>query len=80
MAWITIIKHSEAKGLLKRQYDAAIKRADKIWNRSLPADMKQYNQNIWRNQYPSGNDGQVLIIVNRLQSLDLLNEYIILLC
>ena len=32
MAWITIIKHSEAKGLLKRQYDAAIKRAAKIWN------------------------------------------------
>jgi len=32
MAWIHIIKHSEAKGLLKRQYDAAIKRAAKIWN------------------------------------------------
>ena len=32
MAWITIIKHSEANGLLKRQYDAAIKRAAKIWN------------------------------------------------
>jgi len=32
MAWITIIKHSEAKGLLKRQYDAAFKRAAKIWN------------------------------------------------
>ena len=32
MAWITIIKYSEAKGLLKRQYDAAIKRAAKIWN------------------------------------------------
>jgi len=26
MAWLTIIKYSEAKGLLKRQYDAAIKR------------------------------------------------------
>ncbi len=32
MAWIHIIKHSEAKGLLKRQYDAAVKRAAKIWN------------------------------------------------
>ena len=32
MAWITIIKHSEANGLLKRQCDAAIKRAAKIWN------------------------------------------------
>ncbi len=30
MAWISIIKHSEAKGLLKRQYDAAIKRD--AWN------------------------------------------------
>ena len=32
MAWVTIIKYSEAKGLLKRQYDAVIKRTAKIWN------------------------------------------------
>ena len=32
MAWIKVISHSEATGLLKRQYDAAVKRAGRIWN------------------------------------------------
>ena len=32
MAWIKVITLGEANGLLKRQYDAAIKRASKIWN------------------------------------------------
>ena len=32
MAWIKVITIDEAGGLLKRQYDAAIKRASKVWN------------------------------------------------
>ena len=32
MAWIKVISLAEAGGLLKRQYDAALKRASKIWN------------------------------------------------
>ncbi|MBT5794992.1 MAG: hypothetical protein HOI10_09025 [Deltaproteobacteria bacterium] len=32
MAWIKIIYLEEASGILKRQYDAAIKRASKVWN------------------------------------------------
>ena len=32
MAWIKVISLEEATGILKIQYDAAIKRASKIWN------------------------------------------------
>jgi alkylhydroperoxidase family enzyme len=32
MAWIKTIPVSEATGVLKRQYDAAIARAGKVWN------------------------------------------------
>ena len=32
MAWIKVISIEEAGGILKRQYDAAIKRASKVWN------------------------------------------------
>lgn len=32
MAWIKIISESEADGLLKRIYDAAMKRAGKVFN------------------------------------------------
>ncbi len=32
MAWIKLVSLDEATGLLKRQYDAAIKRAGRIWN------------------------------------------------
>jgi alkylhydroperoxidase family enzyme len=32
MAWIKVIFLEEAGGILKRQYDAAIKRASKVWN------------------------------------------------
>lgn len=31
MAWIRIISVEEAKGLLKRMYDAAIQRTGRIW-------------------------------------------------
>ena len=32
MVWIKVISQAEATGLLKKQYDAALKRASKIWN------------------------------------------------
>lgn len=32
MAWIRTIEPDEATGLLKREYDAAIKRAGKVYN------------------------------------------------
>lgn len=32
VAWIRVIPYNEATGLLKRQYDAAIRRAGRIWN------------------------------------------------
>ena len=32
MAWIKVISLEEAGWILKRQYDAAIKRASKVWN------------------------------------------------
>lgn len=32
MPWITVIGLAEAAGLLKQQYDAAIKRAGRVWN------------------------------------------------
>jgi alkylhydroperoxidase family enzyme len=32
MPWIKIIKPEEASGQLKTEYDAAIKRAGRIWN------------------------------------------------
>jgi alkylhydroperoxidase family enzyme len=32
MAWIKVFSTDEATGLLKRQYDAALKRAGRIWN------------------------------------------------
>lgn len=31
MAWIEIIDYSQARGFLKQQYEAAIKRAGRIW-------------------------------------------------
>ncbi len=32
MAWIHLTPLSEATGILKRQYDAAVKRAGRVWN------------------------------------------------
>ena len=32
MAWIEVKNIAESGGLLKRQYDEAIKRASKVWN------------------------------------------------
>ncbi|MEK6597151.1 MAG: carboxymuconolactone decarboxylase family protein [Gemmatimonadota bacterium] len=32
MAWIRLTEPAEATGLLKREYDAAIQRAGRIWN------------------------------------------------
>ena len=32
MPWIKIVGYDEATGLLKQQYDAALKRAGRIWN------------------------------------------------
>jgi alkylhydroperoxidase family enzyme len=32
MAWIKTVGQDQAKGILKRQYDAALKRAGKIYN------------------------------------------------
>lgn len=32
MPWIKVIGLAEAAGLLKQQYDAAIKRAGRVWN------------------------------------------------
>lgn len=32
MAWIQIVPFTEAKGFLKKEYDAALKRAGRIWN------------------------------------------------
>ena len=32
MAWIKVFSYEEATGLLKREYDKAIKRAGRIWN------------------------------------------------
>ena len=32
MAWIKIFSYKEATGFLKEQYDAALKRAGRIWN------------------------------------------------
>ncbi len=32
MAWIRLTPIAEATGILKRQYDAALKRAGRVWN------------------------------------------------
>ena len=32
MAWIRLTSNEEATGLLKRQFDTAIKRAGRVWN------------------------------------------------
>ncbi len=32
MAWIRLTGDEEATGLLKRQFDAAVKRAGRVWN------------------------------------------------
>lgn len=32
MAWIEEIPHEEATGLLRRELDAAVKRAGRVWN------------------------------------------------
>jgi len=32
MAWIELVAPEDAEGALKRQYDAAVKRAGRIWN------------------------------------------------
>ena len=32
MAWIHVISPAEASGLLKREYEAALQRAGRIWN------------------------------------------------
>lgn len=32
MPWIAVIPPEQATGLLKRQYDAAIRRAGRVWN------------------------------------------------
>lgn len=32
MAWIDVISLDEARGALKREYEAALKRAGRIWN------------------------------------------------
>lgn len=51
MPWIKVFTYEEATGFLKQQYDAAIKRAGRIWNivsimsqnpRVLKASMDMY--------------------------------------
>ena len=51
MAWIDLTPVAEATGLLKRQYDAALERAGRVWNiirimspnpATLDASMKLY--------------------------------------
>ena len=51
MAWIRLTPVSEATGILKRQYEAAIERAGRVWNiirimspnpATLDASMKLY--------------------------------------
>jgi alkylhydroperoxidase family enzyme len=51
MPWIKVFAYEEATGFLKQQYDAAIKRAGRIWNivsimsqnpRVLKASMDMY--------------------------------------
>ena len=32
MAWIQLTSHPDATGLLKREFDAAVQRAGRIWN------------------------------------------------
>ncbi len=32
MAWITVVEEGEAEGALRREYEAALKRAGKIYN------------------------------------------------
>ena len=32
MAWIKVINYEDAVGLLKIEYDTAVKRASKLWN------------------------------------------------
>lgn len=51
MPWIKVFTYEEATGFLKQQYDAALKRAGRIWNivsimsqnpRALKASMDMY--------------------------------------
>lgn len=51
MPWIKVFTYEEATGLLKQQYDAALKRAGRIWNivsimsqnpRTLKSSMDMY--------------------------------------
>ncbi|MFQ5739759.1 MAG: carboxymuconolactone decarboxylase family protein [Acidobacteriota bacterium] len=52
MAWIRIIDEGDARGALKRQYDAAVRRAGKVYNvvkiSSLKPEMVRASMSFYR--------------------------------
>lgn len=71
MPWIKVVSFAEARGLLRRQYEAALKRAGRIWNivsimsqnpRTLKASMDLYGA-IMHGQSPLSRGQRELLAV-----------------
>jgi alkylhydroperoxidase family enzyme len=72
MPWIEVIPLDRARGSLKREYDAALKRADRIWNivsimsqnpRTLKESMGLYSSVLYGNSPLSRSQREMLAVV-----------------
>lgn len=72
MAWIRIVPLAEAVGLLKRQYEAALRRAGRVWNitavmsqspRSMKASMDFYRAVMFGDSPLSRGQREMLAVV-----------------
>jgi uncharacterized peroxidase-related enzyme len=72
MAWIKVFSLEEAKGLLRQEYEAALKRAGRIWNivsimgqnpRALKASMDFYGALMFGRSPLSRSQREMLAVV-----------------
>ena len=72
MPWIKIFSYDETKGFLRKEYDAAMKRAGRIWNivsimsqnpRSMKASMDFYSAIMYGNSPLTRSQREMLAVV-----------------
>ncbi|MCP5095721.1 MAG: hypothetical protein GY943_09230 [Chloroflexi bacterium] len=72
MPWIKVISLEEAKGFLKKEYDAALKRAGRLWNivtimsqnpRTMRASMDLYGAIMYGRSPLSRSQREMLAVV-----------------
>ena len=72
MTWIKVFSYDETKGVLRREYDAALKRAGRIWNivsimsqnpRTMKASMDFYSAIMYGRSPLSRTQREMLAVV-----------------